>query len=120
MLRGMLVVIMVAAIAGALGLFGTAPVAAQGSPSATRSFSPASVAPGGRVEVTVTVANYGPDGRVTERLPGGYTYLSSSLQADTDLRSVNFTLQEETSFTYTVTASNVERFLYLLRYAEGF
>ena len=107
MLRGMLVVMMVAAIAGALGLFGTAPVAAQGSPSATRSFSPASVAPGGRVVVTITVANYGPDGRVTERLPAGFRYVSSSLQADTDLRSVNFTLQAETSFTYTVTASNV-------------
>ena len=122
MLRGMLVVMMVAAIAGALGLFGTAPVAAQGSPSATRSFSPASVAPGGRVEVTITVANYGPDGRVTERLPGGFRYLSSSLQADTDLRSVNFTLQEETSFTYTVTASNVEgsyTFSGTLRDSEG-
>ena len=122
MLRGMLVVMMVAAIAGALGLFGTAPVAAQGSPSATRSFSPASVTPGGRVVVTITVANYGPDGRVTERLPAGFRYVSSSLQADTDLRSVNFTLQEETSFTYTVTASNVVRsytFSGTLRDSEG-
>ena len=105
MLRGMLVVMMVAAIAGALGLFGTAPVAAQGSPSATRSFSPASVAPGGRVEVTITVANYDSGGSVTERLPQGFNYVSSSLdQADVTGQEVRFTLQEETSFTYTVTA----------------
>ena len=105
MLRGMLVVMMVAAIAGALGLFGTAPVAAQGSPSATRSFSPASVAPGGRVEVTITVANYDSGGSVTERLPQGFNYVFSSLdQADVTGQEVRFTLQEETSFTYTVTA----------------
>ena len=105
MLRGMLVVMMVAAIAGALGLFGTAPVAAQGSPSATRSFSPATVAPGGRVEVTITVANYDSGGSVTERLPQGFNYVSSSLdQADVTGQEVRFTLQEETSFTYTVTA----------------
>ena len=96
---------MVAAIAGALGLFGTAPVAAQGSPSATRSFSPASVAPGGRVEVTITVANYDSGGSVTERLPQGFNYVFSSLdQADVTGQEVRFTLQEETSFTYTVTA----------------
>ena len=105
MLRGMLVVMMVAAIAGALGLFGTAPVAAQGSPSATRSFSPATVAPRGRVEVTITVANYDSGGSVTERLPQGFNYVSSSLdQADVTGQEVRFTLQEETSFTYTVTA----------------
>ena len=70
---------MVAAITGALGLFGTAPVAAQGSPSATRSFSPDTVAPGGRVEVTITVANYDSGGSVTETLPQGFNYVSSTL-----------------------------------------
>ena len=107
MLRGMLAAMMVAAITGALGLFGTAPVAAQGSPNATRSFSPATVAPGGRVEVTITVANYGPSGVVTETLPRRFSYLSSSLgleRVNFDPQEVGFTLQGETSFTYTVTA----------------
>ena len=105
MLRGMLAVMMVAAIAGALGLFGTAPVAAQGSPSATRSFSPDTVAPGGRVEVTITVANYDSGGSVTETLPQGFNYVSSTLdQADVTGQEVRFTLQEETPFIYTVTA----------------
>ena len=111
MLRGMLVVMMVAAITGALGLFGTAPVAAQGIPSANRFFSPDTVAPGGRVEVTITVANYDSGGSVTETLPQGFNYVSSNLdQADVTGQEVRFTLQEETSlqeepsFTYTVTA----------------
>ena len=106
MLRGMLAVMMIAAITGALGLFGTAPVAAQGSPSATRSFSPDTVAPGGRVEVTITVANYDSGGSVTETLPQGFNYLSSSLdQADVTGQKVRFTLpRETTSFTYIVTA----------------
>ena len=106
MLRGMLAAMMVAAITGALGLFGTAPAAAQGSPSATRSFSPATVAPGGRVEVTITVANYDSGGSVTERLPQGFNYVSSSLdQADVTGQEVRFTfLAGGTPFTYTVTA----------------
>ena len=110
MLRGMLAVMMVAAITGALGLFGTAPVAAQGSPSATRFFSPDTVAPGGQVTVTINnVANYGPSGSVTETLPQGFSYVYSSLDServDVDPQQVIFTLQGEASFTYTVTASD--------------
>ncbi len=109
MLRGMLAAMMVAAMTGALGLFGTAPVAAQGTPSATRSFDPATVSPGGQVTVTITVANYGSRGSVTESLPQGFNYESSNLgQADTTGQEVRFTLQGETSFTYTVTAPSAE------------
>ena len=121
MLRGMLAVMMVAAISGALGLFGPAPVAAQGSPSATRSFSPVTVAPGGEVTVTINAANYGSDGTVTERLPQGFSYLSNTLgQANVDPQQVIFTLQGETSFTYTVAASGVDGPPYLLRDPERF
>jgi hypothetical protein len=82
-------------------------------PSASRSIPPASVAPGGRVVVTITADNYGQAGGVTETLPAGFTYVSSSLDASqvtetqvtvTD-QKVRFTLQGETTFTYTVTAS---------------
>ena len=46
--------------------------------SATRSFNPATVAPGGQVTVTIAAANYGQGGGVTETLPSGFTYVSSS------------------------------------------
>ena len=77
--------------------------------TATRSFSPVSVAPGGQLVVTIAVANYGSAGGVTETLPAGFTYVSSSLPdsqvTEVDARTVRFALQGETSYTYTVTAS---------------
>ena len=104
-------IIIVAAAAGVVGLLGVLPVGAQQSgPSASRSFDKAMVAPGGEVVVTITAANYGRAGGVTETLPDGFTYESSSLDAESVHaagQTVRFTLQTETSFTYTVTASSV-------------
>ena len=84
----------------------------SGNASAARSFSSASVAPGGQVTVTITAANYGPVGRVTEMLPQGFSYVSSSLSdfqvTEVDARTVRFDLLGNASFTYTVTASSVE------------
>ena len=90
---------------------GAAAVTVQAPPdaSARRSFRPSSVSPGGTVTVTITVANYGQGGGVTEMLPTGFTYVSSSLaasQVSEAGQAVRFTLQGETSFTYTVTASS--------------
>ena len=79
-------------------------------PSATRSFSSTSVARGGMVVVSIRATNYGQAGGVTETLPTGFSYVSSSLRASqvTELsgNQVRFTLQEDASFTYTVTASS--------------
>ena len=113
MFRRMVVIVMIAGIAGIGTMLALPPaLAAQGSPTATRSFSPASVAPGGTVVVTIAAANYGSTGTVTEMLPAGFTYVSSSLASsddvDVDPGEVRFTLQGNTSFTYTVTASSVE------------
>ena len=108
----MLAVMLVAGIAGLGTMLALPPsVAAQGSPSATRSFSPASVAPGGQVTVTITAANYGIAGGLTEALPPAFSYVASSLpeeQVNATGQEVRFTLQGDTSFTYTVTASSVE------------
>ena len=81
------------------------PLAAQASPSATRSFDKTTVEPGGEVVVTITVADYGDTGGVAETLPTGFIYETSSLSAArvTDQR-VEFGLIGTTSFTYTVTA----------------
>ena len=78
-------------------------------PYATRSFSPTSVSPGGRVMVTIAFANVGATARITETLPAGFTYVSSSV-ADENVtvtgQEVRFSLFEVTSpFTYRVTAS---------------
>ena len=78
---------------------------------ATRSFFPTSVRPSGRVTVTITAAGYGSLGAVTETLPAGFSYVSSSLTeegevTEVDDRTVRFTLQgADKTFTYTVTAS---------------
>ena len=81
-------------------------------PSASRSFSPASVAAGGRVVVTITADNYGQAGGVTETLPSGFAYVDSTLDEEQVMvtgRQVRFTLQGDASFMYTVTASSVAR-----------
>ena len=111
MLRIALVAIMVASITGVVALTGILPTSAQSAPtpSATRSFDSTSVAPEGQVVVTIAAANYGQAGGVTETLPTGFAYVSSSLAASqvTELSGnrVRFTLQGDASFTYTVTAS---------------
>ena len=90
----------------------TTAATASGNASAARSFSSASVEPGGQVTVTITAANYGTFGRVTETLPQGFAYVSSSLSdsqvTEVDARTVRFNLLGNASFTYTVTASSVE------------
>ena len=103
--------VMVAAIAGVIGLLALLPVAAQNGPSANRSISPPTVAPGEVVTVTITVADYGSFGGVTETLPAGFVYVSSDPVdgvPKTDPQVIGFTLFEfgDGSFTYTVTASD--------------
>ena len=101
-------------VMGGLWLWsGSAPLAAQGAAaSATRSFSPATaVAPGATVTVTIEAVGYGRLGGVTETLPAGFVYVSSSLDGSQVLvtgQMVRFTLQGDESFTYVVTASSVE------------
>jgi hypothetical protein len=70
------------------------------------------VAQGGEVEVTITAAGYGSLGAVTETLPAGFSYESSSLTGEgevdeVDAQTVRFILQgADKTFTYTVTASS--------------
>ena len=88
--------------------------AAAGTPAtwgAIRSFSPPSVAPAGEVVVMITASGYGRFGAVTETLPPGFSYVSSSLEDSgvTDVgREVRFSLFGQTAFTYTVTAPGTE------------
>ena len=77
---------------------------------AIRSFSPEHVEAGGEVEVTITAAGYGGLGQVMETLPDGFSYLSSSLSGvEVVGQTATFTLLGATEFTYTVTASSIDR-----------
>ena len=86
------------------------PTAEPAGPSATRSFPSSTVEAGGMLDVTITAADYGTAGIVTETLPAGFSYVSSTppgLGAEAeDGQTVSFVLLDN-PFTYTVTASAV-------------
>ena len=98
---------------------GSAPLAAGTTASASRSFSPATVAPDGQVTVTIVATGYGGIAGVTETLPAGFAYVPASFAyvpaSDDPFRvletgqNVRFTLQNpDKSFTYVVTASSTD------------
>ena len=105
----------VLAYVGMLGVFtftGTQPVQAQQNATATRSFDPERVAPGGSVTVKIRV---GQASKIIETLPDGFTYTGSSIDDPADDhdvltvgQTVTFTPMGERSFTYTVTAPETE------------
>ena len=75
--------------------------------AASRSFSPASVAMGAEVVVTIEADDYGFGGQIVETLPIGWVYASSDpsgAEYNSADRTVTFTLVDETEFNYTVTA----------------
>ena len=86
-----------------------AAVVVAGPANAVRTVSPASVASGGVVQVTIEADGYGDFGGVVETLPAGFSYVISSLPAaDVTVsgQEVTFILRTApTTFTYTVTAS---------------
>ena len=105
MFKRALTLMMIVAAVGAAGLLSPGPVDATGH-SATRSFSAASAVMGGTVEVTIEVADLGGFGGVTETLPDGFSYVSTTLADEPviDGQDVTFALLDEDSFSYTVRA----------------
>jgi PGF-pre-PGF domain-containing protein len=80
-----------------------APVSAG---SAGRTF-PTSVSPGQEFQVTGNVANYGAAGQVIEKLPDGFTFVSSTLPeraVTVNGSEVSFLLINQESFSYTLKA----------------
>ena len=76
----------------------------------SRSFSSPAVEPSGYLTVTIAGAGSGA-AQVEETLPMGFSYVSSSLadsSVDVQGQRVTFTLFEDDSFTYTVTAPSAE------------
>ncbi len=119
LIRTPLALLAVAGVAlGLAALLQPAPVEAT-THSAARSFSAASVLPGGRLEVTIFVAGYGRVGQVVETLPAGFSYVGADLSEAAVivegqtvrfnlLRGEGVTVAEEERFTYTVTAPSAE------------
>ena len=111
MVRKALAVLAVAvAVVGAAGLLHATPVDAT-SHSAVRSFSAPWVLPGGRLEVTIAVSDYGGFGQVVETLPSGFSYEGSDLSeaaVAVEGQTVAFTLLGDERFTYTVAAPSAE------------
>ena len=108
MLKRSLAILIVATVATLVGLLSLSVVAvAQQAPSAERSFSPATVEPGGQVAVTIVIANFQLGVAVVETLPSGFSYVTDSLSSGTvvvsgqDLQIV----PDSREFTYDVTAS---------------
>ena len=103
---------MLSVVGGLTIMSGSSPLAAQASPSAARSFDSMTVAPGETVMVTITLSGADALATVTETLPNGFTFVSSSLAGDqlrdSDTQSVTFVPLGMGSFTYNVTASMTE------------
>ena len=107
---------MLSVIGGLALLSGSSPLAAQTSPSATRSFDSSTVAPDGTVTVTITAINYAAPGRVTETIPDEFTFVDDSLtsvgtatlSADSDVAAgtLIFTLIGASSISYQVTVTD--------------
>ena len=104
----------IAVVAVGAFLLAAGMVAAQASPSATRALDKTSVAAAGEsVVATITASGIGGQGVVTESLPAGFTYVSSSLPDSqvrpdpNDSQKIHFVLVEsgDSPFSYTVTVS---------------
>ena len=76
---------------------------AQETASATRSFSPSEVEPGGTLIVTITVDGYGGIGQLTEEFPADFTFESSPEGTESG-QTLTFNLVGDTSVSYTLTA----------------
>ncbi len=108
--KALAALVVVGAAFGIVGLWHPAPVEAT-SHSAVRSFAAPWSLPGGWIEVTIAVSDYGPFGQVVETLPSGFNYEGSDLSeaaVTVEGQTVTFTLLEDERFTYTVAAPSAE------------
>ena len=110
-IRNALAFLLIAAVVcGAAGLLHSSPVEALRH-TAVRSFSASSAGPGGWVNVTIAVADYGGFGEVVETLPAGFRFTGSNQSEAAVIvkgQDVTFALLGVDSLTYTVTAPGQE------------
>ena len=103
MFRGLVLAVAIVGLV-AVGLVGGQQTAeAQQTASATRSL-PSEVESGGTLTVTITVANYGGIGQLTEEFPGDFTFEGSSPAVTPSGQTLTFNLLADASVSYTLTA----------------
>ena len=109
-----LAALLLSVVGGLTLMSSTSPLAAQTDPSATRSFEPASVEPGGTVTVNIDIEGVAVAGSVTETVPAGFTYVSTTgipLNAeasDLDMGILVFPFLGTNDFSYVLTAPSTE------------
>lgn len=106
-----LAALLLSVVGGLTLMSSSSPLAAQTDPSATRSFDPAKVEPGGTVIVSIDVQGItAVAGRVTETMPDGFTFVSTtnSLGRGGTGSELSFRVLGDGSFTYTLTAPDTE------------
>ena len=116
MKRLMILAALLLSVVGGLTLMSSSsPLAAQTGPSATRSFEPESVQPGGMVTVNIDIEGVTLAGTVTEMVPPGFVYESTTglpLNAGASDQSVGrlvFPFVGNGDFSYVLTAPNEEK-----------
>ena len=77
---------------------------AQQTASATRSFSPSEVEPDEQLVVTISVADYGGIGQLTETFPGDFAFEGSSPEVEPSGQTLTFNLLADRSVSYTLRA----------------
>ena len=88
-------------------LFALSLTASVTSASSAERILPATVDAGKEFQITINVADYGAAGQVLEKLPAGFTFVSSSLPeraVTVNENQISFLLMNEKSFTYTLKA----------------
>ena len=103
MFRGLVLAVAIVGLV-AVGLVGGQQSAEAQTASATRSFSPSEVEGGGTLTVTISVADYGGIGQLTETFPGDFTFEGSSPEVEPSGQTLTFNLVGDTSVSYTLTA----------------
>ena len=105
-----LAALLLSVVGGLTFMSSSSPVAAQTDPSATRSFDPATVEPGGTVTVSIDIEGVGLAGSVTETLPAGFTYESTdaAIPPSENGSELVFTFLGSSDFSYVLTASSTE------------
>ena len=103
MFRGLVLAVAIVGLV-AVGLVGGQQSAEAQTASATRSFPPSEVEPGGTLTVTISVAGYGGIGQLKETFNSDFTFVSSSPEATRSGQTLTFNLVGDTSVSYTLTA----------------
>lgn len=89
-----------------------ASISAEAQPLAVRQFSSTELEPGEVVTVSIEVSGYGTLGKVTETIPEGFLYTSSTLDDDVAVkvngRTISFLLIGENRFEYSLLTTDKE------------